>query len=60
MCMVKVPDLNREEGFRLIDMGNYYADEKGEKSLITSLELAKKYGHLVKEKVYTRKAAFNK
>jgi hypothetical protein len=60
MCMVEVPDSSREEGFRLIDMGNYYADGKGENYLITSLDLAKKYGHLVKEKVYTPKAAFNK
>ena len=60
MCMVEVPDSNREEGFRLVDMGNYYADEKDERFLITSFELAKKYGHLVKEKVYTPKAAFNK
>ena len=56
--MVEAPDSSREEGFRLVDVGNYYADGKDEKFLITSFELAKKYGHLVKEKVYIPKAAF--
>ena len=41
---------------RQIDMGNYYIDEKtGGRVLITSRELAEKYGHLVNVPIYVRK-----
>jgi len=41
---------------RQIDMGNYYIDEKtGGRVLLTSRELAEKYGHLVDVPIYVRK-----
>lgn len=47
MCMVHCNG-------RSIDLGNYYSME-GKKVLVTSKELAKKYGDLVECPIYTRK-----
>lgn len=42
-------------GDRNIDMGNYFTDENGARCLITSRELAEKYGQLVSCPVYVRR-----
>lgn len=50
MCMVYV-----DENF--IDLGNYFENEEtGERVLITSETMAKKYNKLVSVPIYTRKA----
>lgn len=43
VCFITVPDETREEGFRLIDLGNYFTNEQREKFLLTSYENAMKY-----------------
>ena len=55
MCSVSVADANREDGTRFVDLGNYF-DFSGKKVLVTSLELATRYGHLVDVDVYIRKS----
>jgi len=47
MCMVTVKDVNRKDGIKSVDLGNYFTDDKGKKFLFTSLENAKKYWKLV-------------
>ena len=56
MCMVTIRDDNREDGQKQVDLGNYFEDERGEKCLITSLCLARKYGHLVSVPIYVMKS----
>jgi hypothetical protein len=56
MCVVLVSDFNREEGFKTVDLGNYFVNElNGEKCLITSREYASKYKRLVDVPIYVRK-----
>jgi hypothetical protein len=55
MCLIAVPDENREEGFKYVDLGNYYKDSKGDKCLVTSKELARKYSKFIKVPIYTHK-----
>lgn len=56
MCTVYVPDPNREEGFKMVDLGNYFRNYKdGKRCLITSRENADKYGHMVDAAVYVLK-----
>lgn len=52
ICTVFIKDDNRDEGFRSVDLGNFFRTPSGEKVLITSRHLADKYGHLVKENIY--------
>ena len=47
MCLITVADPNREEGFRNIDLGNYFTNDQGDKFLLTSHENAKKYSEQV-------------
>lgn len=54
MCVVTVPDANRKEGFRWVDLGNYYLTDKGEKVLITSLDLAQRYCSFVSCRIYVK------
>ena len=56
MCVVQVADANREDRARMVDLGNYFKTEDGQKVLVTSLENAKKYGELVNVPIYTRKS----
>lgn len=50
MCLVT------EAEFCHVDLGNYYIkSDTQEQVLITSERLAKKYGHLVKVPIYTRR-----
>lgn len=50
MCMVTEAD------FCHVDLGNYFIkSDTEEQVLITSRRLAKKYGHLVKVPIYTKK-----
>lgn len=55
MCMLQVPDPNREEGFRYIDVGNYFITPEGTKCVITSFDLAQKYQNIVNIPMYIRK-----
>ena len=43
-------------GERFIDLGNYFTTPNGNKCLITTIDNAKKYSHLVEVPVYIRKA----
>lgn len=53
MCMVFTIEQGED---RNVDLGNYYTkSDTQEQVLITSERLAKKYGHLVKVPIYTRK-----
>lgn len=56
ICLIEVKDQNREEGFRFVDVGDYYQDCNGNRIVITSKELAKKYHHLLEEPIYTLKS----
>lgn len=49
MCMVHV---NENGVDRVIDLGNYYCDKKGERVLITSVNLAELYARFVNVPVY--------
>lgn len=55
ICCVFVEDPNREDGVKMIDLGNYFKNDNGDIVLVTSMQLAVKYGHLVKEKIFVRK-----
>jgi hypothetical protein len=55
MCLIAVPDANREDGFKYVDLGNYFTDSKGNKCLVTSPELAAKYSTYVKVPIYTHR-----
>ena len=52
MCMVFTNGRN-------IDLGNYY-DFNGKRVLVTSINLAKKYGHLVDVPIYISRAGEDK
>ena len=53
MCLITVPDANREEGFKHVDLGN--VDDNNRKCLVTTAELADKYFWYVKVPIYIRK-----
>ena len=55
MCSVEVADANREDGVRFVDLGNYF-DFGGKHVLLTTLTLAKRYGHLVDVDIYIRRS----
>ena len=55
MCSVEVADANREDGVRFVDLGNYF-DFGGKHVLLTTLALAKRYGHLVDVGIYIRRS----
>ena len=52
MCLIAVPDANREDGFKYVDLGNYFTDSDGNKCLVTSPDLAAKYSKYVKVPIY--------
>jgi glutamate formiminotransferase len=52
ICIVSVLDVNREEGLRLVDVGNYFTAPDGTKCVITSRRLAEKYHELIGVPVY--------
>lgn len=53
ICLVSIPADN-EDGFRSIDLGNYF-DHEGQRVLVTTRRLAEQYGHLVDVPVYCRR-----
>jgi hypothetical protein len=55
ICLIRVPDQNRKEGFRFVDLGNYFTDSNGCKCLITSQRLAEKYSDFLNVPVYIHK-----
>jgi len=54
ICMVEVPDANRKEGFRNVDLGNYFTAPDGTQCLITSVENARAYKDKVNVPIYIR------
>jgi hypothetical protein len=54
ICMVEVPDANRKEGFRNVDLGNYFTAPDGTQCLITSVEFAKTYKDKINVPIYIR------
>ena len=55
MCMITVPDMNREDGIRYVDLGNFYELADGSKCVLLSLADAKKYHKLIDFPIYIRK-----
>jgi hypothetical protein len=53
MCMVTVPDANNADGFKLVDLGNYF-ELDGKRVLVTSKENAMKYGKQIDVPIYIR------
>jgi hypothetical protein len=54
MCMITVPDANRKEGFKHVDLGNYFTDTNGNKCLVTTKENATKYSIQINVPIYVR------
>ena len=54
ICMIAVHDESREEGFRHVDLGNYFLAPDGSKCLITSIENARAYKHQINVPIYIR------
>ena len=54
MCLITINDENEKDGIRHIDIGNYFLDEKGNKCVITTYELARKYHNLIDCDIYIR------
>lgn len=55
ICFIEVPDANREEGVRLVDVGNYFTAPDGTRCLITSVEIAKRYKAKIDVPIYVHK-----
>lgn len=43
VCFITVSDPNRKDGFRTVDLGNLFTDDKNQEFLLTSVENAEKY-----------------
>ena len=56
ICTVFPGDDSKEEGFRCVDVGNFYKNAKGERVVVTDIEKAKKYSGLIDVPVYIRRA----
>jgi hypothetical protein len=54
MCMITVLDANRKDGFKHVDLGNYFTDSDGNKCLVTTKENATKYHSKVNVPIYIR------
>ena len=54
ICMIEMPDANREDGFRYVDIGNYFTAPDGTKCLITSVENARAYKDKIEVPIYIR------
>lgn len=54
ICMIQVPDANREDGVRHVDLGNYFTAPDGTQCLITSVDLAKRYKDKINVPIYVR------
>ena len=57
ICVISIPDANSKDGFRNIDLGNYFTAPDGTRCLITSVENARAYKHKIDVPIYTRKVA---
>jgi hypothetical protein len=53
MCLITVPDANRKDGFKHIDVGNYY-ENNGTRCVVTTKEIAIQYAHKIDVPVYVR------
>jgi len=54
-CLVQVNDPSKEDSVEVVDLGNYYKTSDGKTVLVTTIELAQKYRHLVNVPVYIRR-----
>ena len=54
ICMVTVSDANNADGFKLVDLGNYF-ELDGKRVLVTSQENALKYGKQIDVPIYIRR-----
>ena len=52
MCMLTVNDYNKLDDVKNIDIGNYYVDEKDNKCVVITKELASKYHNLIDCDIY--------
>ena len=57
ICMIEVRDANRKEGFRHVDLGNYFTAPDGSKCLITSIENARAYKDKINVPIYIQARA---
>ena len=55
ICLIKVNDPDEVSRVKSIGLGNYYKTNDGKTILVTTIELAQKYGHLVDVPVYVRR-----
>ena len=55
LCLIQVPNYNREESYANIDIGNYYEDSLGNLFVVTTTELAKKYHNYIDVPILIRK-----
>ena len=60
ICLIAVPDENREDGFKYVDLGNYYTDNNGNKCLVATKEIAKKYSKFIKVPIYIHRGKHGK
>lgn len=54
ICLVQVSDYNKEEGYRNVNVGNYFEDDAGNLFVVTTLEMAKKYYQYINVPILTR------
>lgn len=54
ICMIQVPDANREDGIRFVDVGNYFIDPSGKRCVVTSVENARAYKEKINVPIYVR------
>lgn len=54
MCILTVHDPNKEDGFKYVDLGNYFTDEQGNKFLIMSHANAKEYSKHINVPILVR------
>ena len=57
ICLIEVPDENREEGVKQVDVGNYFTAPDGTQCLITSVENARAYKDKIQVPIYIRTGA---
>ncbi len=58
MCCVFVDNPNSDTP-RMVDLGNYYKDEKGEMFAVLKLEDARKYSHLISETILILRSKYD-
>ena len=54
MCMVMATDPNREGGFRLVDIGNYFITGGGRRCVVTSRAMAERFYEQIHDDIFVR------